>query len=102
MNIESAIRAIIIFQASVEPDQPGVAYGDVEFDGKRFVLQYSKPRLSDTGVRVYCDDSESNDEFQKAISKALGYEIGMEWNDVVEHIVFASNAERAIEASEAA
>jgi hypothetical protein len=102
-SIENAIRNIIIFPASAENDQPGVAYGDVEFNGRRYNIQYSRGRLSDGGIHVYCDDGhEPNGDFQNAVNAAIGYEIGMEWNDVVEHIVFASRAEAAIEASEAA
>lgn len=103
MNIETVIRSLIVFPASCEADQAGVAYGDIEFNGIRYGIQYSRGRLSDTGVHVYCDDGhEPNSDFRTAIDHALGYEIGMEWNDVVEHIAFASRAESAIDASEAA
>lgn len=101
---ETAIRSIIIFPADWEVDQRGVAYGEVEYKGQRFNLQYSRPRhpsnmgqLMDSGVDVLIDDGhDDNANF----ATALGDDV--DFATVVEHVAFASRAEVAIQASEVA
>lgn len=101
MTIEQAIRSLIIFPAKHEPEQPGVAYGSVEFNGRRYNVQYSKARLSDTGIHLYTDDGhQPNSDLHNAMSAAVGYDLGEDWKPAVELTVTASGAEHAIQRSE--
>lgn len=103
MNIESAISNLIIFPARCEAEQHGVAYGDVEFAGKRYSVQYSRPRPGDADIYLYTDDGhEPNSDLYTAMSAAVGYDLGMDWQPAVEMMVLASGAARAIEESEVA
>lgn len=95
---QDAIRALIIFPADHEPEQPGVAYGDVEYAGKRYSLQYSRPRhpsrigeLLDNGIAVYSDDGhDDNAHFRTALGDEVDFAL------VVEHLACVSRAEAAI------
>lgn len=101
---ETAIRSIVTFPADWESDQPGVAYGDVEYNGKRYSIQYSRPRhpsnlgqTLESGVAVHCDEGHDDNT---SFAAALGDDV--DFSEVVNVIAFASRAEAAIAASEAA
>ncbi len=99
---EAAIRTMIVFPADNVEDQPGIAYGDVEYKGERYSIQYSRPRhpstigrLMDSGVAVYVDDGHDGNAF---FYEVLGDDV--DFADVVHHITIKSGAEAAIERSE--
>lgn len=99
---ETAIRSIIVFPADDCEDQPGIAYGDVEYRGRRYGLQYSRPRhpttigrLLDQGVDVHTDEGhDDNADFRLAIG------VDVDFRAVIAHIASASRAKAAIKRSE--
>lgn len=87
-------------RADYECDQPGVAYAKVWFRDTEYTVQISRPRhpsnigrLLSEGAAIHTDEGHDD-------NAALAKEIGDEWWEVaVAHIIGASGAEAALEAS---
>lgn len=93
-----AVRVMVVSKAAAVCGQDGVAYGNVDYKGRRYAIQYSRPRhpsalgrVLSTGVAVHYDEGhDDNRDLRSALGPAVDF------SEIVAHMAEASGADVAL------